>query len=59
MLTTTEYYTASEITYRQERIAQDWNAVRNRGARQRPSLGLLRRSTLRLPQRRLGSATLA
>jgi hypothetical protein len=62
MLTTTAYHMDSEITYRQDRIAQDWRAVRNRGAGRRSlrsSLRLTRRSTPRLPERRLGGATLA
>ena len=61
MLTTTDYHLASEIAYRQDRIARDWSAVRARTAG-RGGLRLLRlprRSTLRLPERRISGATLA
>jgi len=62
MLTTTEYHLESEFAYRQDRIARDWRAVRTRSVGRRslrPSRRLPRRSTLRLPERRLGGATLA
>jgi hypothetical protein len=49
MLTTTEYHLASEITYRQDRIAQDWSRVRSRSTGRR---GL--RPSLRLPGRPAG-----
>jgi hypothetical protein len=30
MLTLTEYHLKTEVAYRQDRIAQDWSAVRTR-----------------------------
>jgi hypothetical protein len=58
MLMLTEYHLKTEVAYRQDRIAQDWSAVRTRSTGRR-SLRLPRRSTLRLPQRRLGGVRLA
>lgn len=56
----TSQYVASEIAYRHERIAADWQAARrtHRPVRSRP-LWLRRRPAPLLAARRAGGATLA